>query len=353
MTISCAQSFICTILESQYASELTNSDGSSTSFGAALDRANLFFTVIFTAELIVVAFSSWFLAFVSDPWCWLDMFVVGMSLVSLVLTNEPTGIARVMRALRVLRLFGRLKSLRKILSALALAIVPVCQVFLILFILLCVGAAMEQRSVRAMSVSSSSQDPNSTLTSVVRDGAYQYAQFTGMRWHCLAGSVVGVVLFSTVAPDNFAVFDRAFLTLFYVTGGDPWPDALPKFNEDGSANWIVAAYIMGYTMIEIWVILQVGHVKRMISRCLAEGSIAFYGWARRSFYGWSNRRRVNCTLLCNHEFIPAAQRHSCWLACLGITESRPAWCAHVYSGNRDVDMRVCDRLTPHLTLAIG
>ena len=72
-----------------------------------------------------------------------------------------------------------------------------------------------------------------------------------------AGAVVGVAMFSNVAPDNFGVFDAAFLTLFYVTGGDPWPDALPKFNEDGSANWIVAAYIMAYTMIEIWVILQV------------------------------------------------------------------------------------------------
>ena len=71
-----------------------------------------------------------------------------------------------------------------------------------------------------------------------------------------AAAVVGVVLFSSVAPDNFAVFDRAFLTLFYVTGGDPWPDELPKFNEDGTANWVVAAYIMGYTMIELWVILQ-------------------------------------------------------------------------------------------------
>ena len=135
-----AQSFICTILESQYASDLVDANGSLTDFGAALVRANVFFTIIFTAELLVVAFSSWFVPFFADPWCWLDMFVVGMSLVSLVLTNEPTGIARVMRALRVLRLFGRLKSLRKILSALALAIVPVCQVFLILFILLCVGA---------------------------------------------------------------------------------------------------------------------------------------------------------------------------------------------------------------------
>ena len=68
-------------------------------------------------------------------------------------------------------------------------------------------------------------------------------------------------MFSNVAPDNFGVFDAAFLTLFYVTGGDPWPDALPKFNEDGSANWIVAAYIMAYTMIEIWVILQVASLE--------------------------------------------------------------------------------------------
>ena len=133
------QSFVCTILESQYGSELVNPDGSSTAFGASLDRANLFFTVVFTTELLFVAFSSWFVPFVTDMWCWLDMFVVSMSIVSLILTNEPTGIARVMRALRILRLFGRLKSLRKILSALALALVPVCQVFLILFILLCFG----------------------------------------------------------------------------------------------------------------------------------------------------------------------------------------------------------------------
>ena len=133
------QSFICTILESQYASELTNPDGSSTGLGTVLDRLNLCFTIIFTAELVILAFANWFIPFVTDGWCWLDMFVVCMSLVSLVLTDEPTGIVRVMRALRVLRLFGRLKSLRKILSALALALVPVCQVFLILFILLCIG----------------------------------------------------------------------------------------------------------------------------------------------------------------------------------------------------------------------
>ena len=47
-------------------------------------------------------------------------------------------------------------------------------------------------------------------------------------------------LFGEAAPAEFGVFDRALITLFCVTGGDPWPDALPKTREDGSANWTVA-----------------------------------------------------------------------------------------------------------------
>ena len=42
-----------------------------------------------------------------------------------------------------------------------------------------------------------------------------------------------------------------------VTAGDPWPEAIPKHNEDGSVNWAVGGYIAGFTIIVIWVILQV------------------------------------------------------------------------------------------------
>ena len=48
-----------------------------------------------------------------------------------------------------------------------------------------------------------------------------------------AGAVVGVSLFAKSVPESFGSFDSAFMTLFYVTGGDPWPDAVPKYNEDG------------------------------------------------------------------------------------------------------------------------
>ena len=68
---------------------------------------------------------------------WLDCFIVGMSLLSV--TNEPTGFVRVLRSLRVIRLFGRFHALRKIITAITLAIIPVLNVFLILFLLISIG----------------------------------------------------------------------------------------------------------------------------------------------------------------------------------------------------------------------
>ena len=58
--------------------------------------------------------------------------------------------------------------------------------------------------------------------------------------------MVGVVLFSNVAPDNFAVFDRAFLTLFYVTAGDPWPATLPKVHHSISICTVNLFRFMAY-----------------------------------------------------------------------------------------------------------
>jgi hypothetical protein len=72
-----------------------------------------------------------------------------------------------------------------------------------------------------------------------------------------AVAVMAVSLFGTMAPDSFEVFDRAFVTLFRFTGGDPWPESLPWQYGDGSINWLVTGYIFGYTLIVIWVILQV------------------------------------------------------------------------------------------------
>ena len=63
-----AQNFGCTIIESEFISELTTADGGPTELSAALDAANLLFTAVFTAELAVNAAANWFRPFVSDVW---------------------------------------------------------------------------------------------------------------------------------------------------------------------------------------------------------------------------------------------------------------------------------------------
>ena len=62
------QNFGCTIIESEFISELTTADGGPTELSAALDAANLLFTAVFTAELAVNAAANWFRPFVSDVW---------------------------------------------------------------------------------------------------------------------------------------------------------------------------------------------------------------------------------------------------------------------------------------------
>jgi hypothetical protein len=136
MTPCLGQNFGCTIAESQFIQNLQDEFGQPTEFARTLDQLNLFFTLLFTAELAVNAFSHWFHPFIQNSWSILDTFIVAMSLMSLIVTNQPTGIVRILRALRVIRLFGRVASLKKIISALTMALLPVLNVFLILFLLM-------------------------------------------------------------------------------------------------------------------------------------------------------------------------------------------------------------------------
>jgi hypothetical protein len=133
---------VCTILESQLDSLDSVSDDPTarSQHTVLLEHFNLFFTLLFTVELAVNAYSHWLLAFVGNPWSLLDTFVVITSLVSTVVSAQSTSVVRVLRALRVIRIFGRVKSLRKIITALTMSLLPVLNVFLILFLLISIGA---------------------------------------------------------------------------------------------------------------------------------------------------------------------------------------------------------------------
>jgi hypothetical protein len=68
---------------------------------------------------------------------------------------------------------------------------------------------------------------------------------------------VAVNLFGAVDPEHFEVFDKAFITLFFVTAGDPWPESLPKLREDGSADWVTAGYVIIFTVTVVWIFVEV------------------------------------------------------------------------------------------------
>ena len=96
-----------------------------------------------------------------------------------------------------------------------------------------------------------------------------------------AGAVIAVAIFGQEAPDYFGVFDVAFLTLFYVTAGEPWPDELQRLNPDGSANWITGGFTLAFTIVVHLIVLEVIFLKRTLwFDCAGRGN----GWWRHFFW---------------------------------------------------------------------
>jgi hypothetical protein len=96
-----------------------------------MELLNTVFTVLFTCELLLNFLSQPMRKFFSNAWSIFDTIVVFMSLVVLGPLDFPISI---LRALRVVRLFGRLESSKKILAALSVSLVPMCNAFFIMLI---------------------------------------------------------------------------------------------------------------------------------------------------------------------------------------------------------------------------
>jgi hypothetical protein len=127
-----SQNFCTSVIEAQqHADSLILENGSPTLFKVVLDNLNIGFTAIFTVELLTNMCAHWFKQFVTNSWSVFDAFVVLVSLIALGPLDFPVSI---LRALRVVRLFGRLKASKKILAALSVSLVPMCNAFFIMLI---------------------------------------------------------------------------------------------------------------------------------------------------------------------------------------------------------------------------
>jgi hypothetical protein len=72
----------------------------------------------------------------------------------------------------------------------------------------------------------------------------------------VADAILGVNFFSTVAPQSFLKFDRAFVCMFRIAAGETWVDELPVVHEGGDLNFGFALFLFSFVLVVNWTLLQ-------------------------------------------------------------------------------------------------
>jgi hypothetical protein len=98
-----------------------------------LETLETIFAIIFLVEIILNAWSNWFVKFWSNAWTYLDIFVVVVSLVG-VQGGTSLRLVRVFRAVRVLKLVKSFASLRNIVTVVIKSMAPISN-FVLLIVL--------------------------------------------------------------------------------------------------------------------------------------------------------------------------------------------------------------------------
>ena len=146
---SITQAVIASLIMASFAIDLVQAeilpeDGSPTQ--DLFDQMDIFFASVFCFELAVNLFAkskNWCKEFLSDGWNLLDVIIVSLSLLTVLASGIPSlKVFRLIRVFRVARVFRKLKSLNRIITALASAVIPVANSFIILALVTCIWAAL-------------------------------------------------------------------------------------------------------------------------------------------------------------------------------------------------------------------
>jgi voltage-gated sodium channel len=203
--------FVINAWEAQISNSLFNDDGSPSSHKKILDKLDLFFTIVFAAELAVNMYAHLLWDFVRDGWSIFDTIVVAASLATLFAGNSSATLTifRMLRAFRVLRIFGRLRAIRSIINALSNSLIPVLNAFFIMAIVICLYA------------------------------------------------IIGVTFYSLESPEGFGNLERSIISMFRIAAGETWVDGSPIVRDDGTVDWPTAAFVMSFVIVVNWTLLQV------------------------------------------------------------------------------------------------
>jgi voltage-gated sodium channel len=179
-------------------------------------------TGVFTVELLVNLFANstdGFKPFYSRLSNWFDTFIVAASLAHVIMSSlgvvfPNAKLFRLLRIARIVRLFASLRDLQRILKACSSAVLPVCNVFLILLV----------------------------ITAVY--------------------SIFGVSLFAARSPQYFRDFQTSLFTMFQVLSGDGWASDVARqlFDQgktDPAISFFFVSYILGCSVMMLNVVVAV------------------------------------------------------------------------------------------------
>lgn len=227
-----SSNFFCNVIE-----KWIDPDGSKVP--AVWYASDLFFNIAFLIELLLNMYGFWWRRFWKSAWNVFDFVVVtiGMLDVLQVPLPGPLSLLRMMRAFRVFRLFKRVKSLNKIMVALAKAVPGVVNAFVILFLVMCIYAIL--------GVEFFSEFANDG-TFTTDDGEEVTGYWTGRN--------LGF------GDEYFGNFGKALYTCFQVLTCESWSEAIarPLINTDNNAQAILATvYFVSFNLVMGVVLINV------------------------------------------------------------------------------------------------
>lgn len=168
----------------------------------------LIYNILFTIELGLNMYGSWWCHFWSNGWNIFDFIVVSIGVINTMQLDLPPALSllRMMRAFRVFRLFKRVKSLNKIIVSIAKAVPGVLNAFLILAIVMSIYAILGVEFY---------QEVGQYCKSKARPEYAHDVWFKTARGHC-------------AGEEYFGSFSKSLFSFFQVLTGESWSEAVAR-----------------------------------------------------------------------------------------------------------------------------
>jgi hypothetical protein len=208
----------------------------------------IFFTAVFTLELLFNLFGSWYTEFVNDGWSVFDAIVIVISILGLIPSVDIPGlnIMRLVKVFKIVRLFRKLTALRILINAITQSLVPVTYAFAILLL---VSSLYSIIATQLFSVCDSSKFDCQGILDHDCDG--------------YGDSVISIndnVVQRLCKSQHFGTFTLALFTFFQMSTGDGWSDVtrgLMRLQLDGFKAGLVAMFFVSYMLIVGTVLVQI------------------------------------------------------------------------------------------------